>query len=164
MPATVLGLVLGGLWLRVFPAICGRPLLLLPRAYLILFAAPALQGVRSALAQVPPSMEEAVRALGYGRWMAARRVVVPLAWPGIASAWLLAFVLSLRELAASVILRPAGFDTLPVRIWVHSTEVGLDPRASVLAFVLVILVGLPWSILLLVRQRAGRPESPSSFA
>ena len=48
-------------------------------------------------------------------------------------------------------LRPAGFDTLPVRIWTYSTEVGLDPRAAALALLLVALVGLPW-LLLTVRR------------
>jgi len=155
-PATVIGLSVVGLSLSLFPAVYDHPLLLLPLAYVILFAAPTLQGVRAALAQVPCSMEEAVRALGYGPLTAARRVVIPLAWPGAASAWLLTFILSLRELAATIILRPAGFDTLPVRIWTHSTEVGLDPRASVLALILVTLVGAGWSILLFGRQSDAR--------
>jgi len=94
---------------------------------------------------------EAVRALGRGPLVAAVRVVVPLAWPGIASTWLLGFILALRELAATIVLRPAGFDTLPVRIWTYSTEVGLDPRAAALALLLVALVGLPW-LLLTVRR------------
>ncbi len=87
------------------------------------------------------------------------RVVCPLAWSGLAATWLLTFVLSLRELAATLILRPPGFDTLPVRIWVHTTDVGLDPRAATLGIVLVALVGVPWLILLLVRQPGARPDT-----
>ncbi|CAA9578523.1 MAG: Ferric iron ABC transporter, permease protein, partial [uncultured Thermomicrobiales bacterium] len=151
IPGTVLGLSLIGLALALVPALYERPIPLLAGAYAVLFAAPALQGVRAALAQVPPSMEEAVRALGRGPLVAAVRVVVPLAWPGIASTWLLGFILALRELAATIVLRPAGFDTLPVRIWTYSTEVGLDPRAAALALLLVALVGVPW-LLLTVRR------------
>lgn len=159
VPATVLGLSLVGLSLQVFPALYGTPALL-ALAYVVLFAAPTLQGVRAALAQVPPSMEEAVRALGYGPLVAAWRVVGPLAWPGIAGAWLLGFILALRELAATIVLRPPGFDTLPVRIWVHTMDVGPDPRAAADALLLVVLVGIPWFLLLLVRGPGmGRDES-----
>ncbi len=158
VPGTVLGLSLVPLALDFFPPLYGTPLLL-PLAYLVLFAAPTLQGVRAALAQVPPQMEEAVRALGHGPVAAAFRVVGPLAWSGIAGTWLLSFVLALRELAATIILRPPGFDTLPVRIWTYTLDVGPDPRAAAIALLLVVLVGLPWLILLLVRQPGVAPDA-----
>lgn len=152
VPATVLGLSLAPLVLTVFPALYGTPALLV-FAYLVLFAAPTLQGVRAALAQVPTTLEEAVRALGRGPFVAALRVVGPLAAPGLAATWLLTFVLALRELAATVILRPPGFDTLPVRIWVYTMDVGPDPRSAAVALLLVLLVGAPWLALLWVQQR-----------
>lgn len=161
VPGTVLGLSLIGLSLALFPPVYGTPWLL-ALAYVVLFAAPTLQGVRVALAAVPVSMEEAVRALGYGPLTALRKVVAPLAWPGLAATWLLTFVLALRELAATLILRPPGFDTLPVRIWVRSTDVGLDPQGATLGLVLVVLVGLPWLILLMVRTPGAEPEGESS--
>ena len=160
VPATVLGLSLVGLALALFPRLYGTPGML-ALAYLILFAAPTLQGVRAALAQVPTSMEEAVRVLGRGPLFAAARVVGPLAWPGLAATWLLTFVLTLRELAATVVLRPPGYDTLPVRIWVYTTDVGPDPRAAALALLLVVLVGVPWLALLLsgAQERRGAKET-----
>lgn len=158
VPATVLGLSLVGLSLSLFPWMYRRPVLLLGFAYVVLFSAPTLQGVRAALAQVPPSMEEAVRALGRGPITAALRVVGPLAWSGIAASWLLTFILCMRELAATIILRPAGFDTLPVRIWTHTMDVGADPRAAVVALLLVVLVGIPWLALLLVPTSGVRPS------
>lgn len=157
VPGTILGLTLIPLALEFFPRVYGTPLLL-PLAYLILFAAPTLQGIRAALAQVPPSMEEAVRALGRGPLSAAFRVVVPLAWPGIAGTWLLTFVLALRELSATIVVRPPGFDTLPVRIWTYTMDVGPDPRAAAIALLLVVLTGLPWLALLLVRQPGVAPD------
>ncbi|MDP9379703.1 MAG: iron ABC transporter permease [Chloroflexota bacterium] len=151
VPGTVLGLSLVGLSLALVPQLYRTPVALLGFAYVVLFAAPTLQGVRAALAQVPPSMEEAVRALGRGPITAAVRVVGPLAWPGIAASWLLTFILCMRELSATIILRPAGFDTLPVRIWTHTMDVGADPRASVVALLLVVFVGIPWLVLLSTR-------------
>ncbi len=148
VPGTVLGLSLVGLTLAALPWLYGRPVLMLGFAYVVLFAAPTLQGVQAALAQVPTSMEEAARALGRGPLVAAVRVVGPLAGPGIAASWLLTFVLCLRELSATVILRPAGYDTLPVRIWTHTMDVGPDPYAAAVALLLVVLVGVPWLVLL----------------
>lgn len=147
MPGTVLGFALVGLTLAFAPRVYGTPAMLI-FAYLVLFAAPALQGVGAALAGVSPRLEEAARVLGCGSLGAAMRVVVPLAGSGLAGAWLLTFALSLRELSATILLRPAGYDTLPVRLWTHTMDVGPDPRAAVVALVLVALVGLPWLALL----------------
>lgn len=152
IPGTVLGLSLVGLSLALFPNLYGTPALLAV-AYLVLFAGPAHQGARAALSQVSPSMEEAARALGRTSFGAAREVVLPLAWPGLAGAWLLAFILSARELAATLLLRPAGFDTLAVRIWVHTMDVGADPRAALDALLLLALVGSSWLVVLLLRPR-----------
>jgi hypothetical protein len=49
----------------------------------------------------------------------------------------------MRELAATLILRPPGFDTLPVRIWIHTMDVGPVPTAALLALVLVAIVAVP---------------------
>jgi len=59
----------------------------------------------------------------------------------------------MRELAATLILRPPGFDTLPVRIWIHTMDVGPVPTAAFLALVLVSVVALPWLGLVLVGRR-----------
>jgi iron(III) transport system permease protein len=152
IPGTVLGLSLVGLSLGLVPLLYGTPALLAV-AYLVLFAGPAHQAVQAALSQISTAMEEAARALGRTPFGAAREVVLPLAWPGLAGAWLIAFILSVRELAASLILRPPGFDTLPVRIWVHTMDVGADPRAAAVALLLIGVVGLSWLLVLLLRPR-----------
>ena len=48
---------------------------------------------------------------------------------GIASAWVLVFIDTLKELPATLILRPTGFDTLPVRIWIEASEEMLELTA-----------------------------------
>ncbi|MBI4491675.1 MAG: iron ABC transporter permease [Chloroflexi bacterium] len=153
IPGTVLGLSLVGLSLALLPGLYGTAALLAV-AYLVLFAGPAHQAAQAALSQIAPAMEEAARVLGRTPLGAAREVVLPLASPGLAGAWLMAFILSIRELAATLVLRPPGFDTLPVRIWVHTMDVGVDPRASVVALLLIALVGLGWLAVLLVRPRS----------
>jgi iron(III) transport system permease protein len=56
----------------------------------------------------------------------------------------------MRELAATLILRPPGFDTLPVRVWIRTMDVGPEPAAAALALLLVALVALPWLALVLL--------------
>lgn len=147
VPGTVLGLSLVGLTLNLLPPTYGTPFALL-FAYVVLFTAPALQSVRATFATISPTMEEAARALGDSPLRAMQRVIMPLAWPGLLGAWLLVFVLVLRELAATIILRPAGFDTLAVRIWVHTSDVGPDPGSAVTALILVLVTGLSWTLIL----------------
>lgn len=147
LPGTVLALGIIGFTLAVLPAAYGTPLVLV-FAYFILFGAPAQQAARAALAQVAPVMEEAARVLGRGTVGAFRDAVAPLAWSGLVASWLLVFMLAMRELAATVILRPAGYDTLAVRIWVHTVDVGPDARAAAVALLLTGVIGLAWLLVL----------------
>ncbi len=151
VPGTVLGLSLVGLTLALLPALYGTPPVLVG-AYVVLFAGPTAQVLAATLAQVPRSLEEAARALGRSPVIAAVRVVAPLTLPGLVSAWLLAFVLSMRELAATIILRPAGSDTLAVRIWVYTMDVGPDPRAAATALLLTTVTGSLWLALLALNR------------
>jgi iron(III) transport system permease protein len=114
--------------------------------------------VKAALAQLHPSLEEAARSLGRGPLATFWAVTLPLIKPGLLGGWILVFVLSMRELAATLIVRPPGFDTLPVRIWIYATDVGPEPRAATLALVLVLTIALPWFVLLTLRSR-GIPPS-----
>jgi len=49
-------------------------------------------------------------------------VVLPLVRPGILAGWALVFVSAMKELPATLLLRPLGFDTLAVRIWIETSE------------------------------------------
>jgi iron(III) transport system permease protein len=155
VPGTVLGLGLVGLTLAVLPPVYGTPLVLVV-AYAALFAAPALQSVSAALASVPRRYAEAARALGRGPLSAFASVVGPLIGPGLVGAWLLVFALAMRELSATIILRPAGFDTLAVRVWVHTLDVGPDPRGAAAALLLILTTGAAWLLAMRLERTAGR--------
>jgi iron(III) transport system permease protein len=60
---------------------------------------------------------------------------------GIISAWVLVFIDTLKELPATLILRPTGFDTLPVRIWIEASEEMLELAAP--AALMLVLGTLP---------------------
>jgi iron(III) transport system permease protein len=155
IPGTVLGLALVGALASAAPAVYGTPAAL-ALAYVVLFTTPALQACQAAVAQVTPALEAAARGLGSTPLDAVRRVVLPLAGPGVGAGWALVFALSVRELAASIVLRPAGFDTLAIRIWVHTMDVGPDPRAAAVALLLLMVVAAVWLAALAIgRPRAG---------
>ena len=106
-------------------------------AMVIRFLPLAIQSQESAVQQLTPSIEQAARSLGASPWENLTRVVLPMLKGGMASAWVLVFIDTLKELPATLILRPTGFDTLPVRIWIEASEEMLEMAAPA-ALMLVI--------------------------
>ncbi len=82
----------------------------------------SLQSQEAALQQLTPAIEQAGRTLGATPLENFRRVVMPMMRGGMATAWVLVFIETLKELPATLLLRPTGFDTLPVRIWIEASE------------------------------------------
>lgn len=141
IPGTVLGLSLILLYNAYLPWIYGTAAMVV-LGYLLRFIPQAVQGSTAALAQVNPNLEEAARSLGRSTWRALREITVPLIRPGIAAGWMLVFISSMKELAATLLLRPAGFDTLPVRIWIASIEVDYTGAAAT-SLILIAITAIP---------------------
>ncbi|WP_207885734.1 iron ABC transporter permease [Pseudomonas sp. 30_B] len=134
----------------------GKPLLLgslgaLLVAYLIRFMAVAHGPLEGALARIRPSLPEASRSLGVGGAGLFFRVYLPLLLPGTLSAALLVFVDVLKEMPATLLMRPFGWDTLAVRVFEMTSE-GEWARAALPALTLV-LVGL-FPVIGLIRRSA----------
>ena len=137
----------------------GKPILLgslsaLLLAYMIRFMAVAYGPLEGALARIKPSLPEASRSLGISGMSLFRRVYLPLLLPGSLSAALLVFVDVLKEMPATLLMRPFGWDTLAVRIFEMTSE-GEWARASLPALTLVLVGLLP--VVLLIRRSAYRP-------
>lgn len=109
---------------------------LLVFAYVVRFFPQSLSGVESALGRVSPRVEEASRALGKGPLATLTRVTVPIARSGVLAGAALVFLSAMKELPATLLLRPIGFDTLATEIW-SLTQVGAYSRAAVPALVLI---------------------------
>ena len=136
----------------------GKPLLLgslgaLLLAYLIRFMAVAFGPLESALARIRPSLPQASRSLGVGGPALFFRVYLPLLLPGTLSAALLVFVDVLKEMPATLLMRPFGWDTLSVRVFEMTSE-GEWARAALPALTLVLVGLLP--VILLIRRSAHR--------
>ncbi|WP_137886408.1 iron ABC transporter permease [Pseudomonas sp. 2FE] len=136
----------------------GKPLLLgslaaLLLAYLIRFIAVAYGPLESSLARIRPSLPEASRSLGVSGPGLFFKVYLPLLVPGALSAALLVFVDVLKEMPATLLMRPFGWDTLAVRVFEMTSE-GEWARAALPALSLVLVGLLP--VIGLIRRSARR--------
>jgi iron(III) transport system permease protein len=109
-------------------------------AYLVRFLALAWGAVEASLLRIPREMDEAARGLGADRLDVLARVHVPMMGTGLATAALLVFVEVMKELPATLLLRPTGGDTLAIAVWQATAESLFETAA--LPALLIVLVGL----------------------
>lgn len=119
---------------------------LLTLAYVALFLPQAASAGQAALRQVNPTLEEASRSLGKGWSTTLVRITLPLIGPGLLAGGALVFLTVMKELPATLLLRPTGFDTLAIRIWATSSE-GFFTRASAAALILLSVSAVPMYLL-----------------
>ncbi|MBL8932350.1 MAG: iron ABC transporter permease [Kineosporiaceae bacterium] len=124
------------------------PLLVL--AYAVLFLPSAVAAVRGSVVLSSPRLEEVARALGNSPRQVFRRVTLPLATPGIAAGAVLVMLTCMKELPATLLLRPTGTETLATELWA-ATTVGRYAEAAPYAGVLVLLSSLPAALMLTTR-------------
>lgn len=119
-------------------------------AYLVRFLAVSLSSVESSLGKIAPSLDEASRSLGYSPARTLLSVHVPLMWGGLLTAAMMVFVDVMKELPATMVVRPFNFDTLAVRVYnLASDERLAEASAPALALVVVGMVPvifLSWQI------------------
>jgi iron(III) transport system permease protein len=131
---------------RGFSTLAGSliPLIL---AYMIRFLPQAVQSLDVAFMQIAPAIEEAGRSLGRSATSVLQRIMLPLAAPGMRAGWALLFLSMIKELPATLLLRPAGFDTLAVRIWMPASD-GHFIEAAYPALFLIVVALLPLTLIL----------------
>lgn len=111
-------------------------------AYLALFLPNAVAVLKVPISQVPTGIEEVSRTLGSSQIQTLRRAVIPAAAPGILSATAFVALTVIKELPATLILRPTGIETLATRLW-SATSVGAFSAAAPYALLLVLVAGIP---------------------
>lgn len=146
LPGAVIALSLILLVNRLLPFLYATPLIVV-LAYVLRHMPQAVRSSESALAQVTPSLEEAARSLGRKPLGAFLSVTLPLIVPGLLAGGALVFMTSLKELPATLLLRPAGFDTLAVRVWIAAGD-GIYPQAAPAALLLILCAATPLAFLL----------------
>jgi iron(III) transport system permease protein len=123
-------------------------------AYLLRFLALAWGAVEAGIARIPRQLDEAARGLGADRLDVLARVHVPLMRAGLATAGLLVFVEVMKELPATLLLRPLGGDTLAIAVWQATTE-SLFETAALPALLIVIVGLLPVAVMIRLSGRRG---------
>lgn len=159
-PISYIGYALPGvvvaLALVFFGANYVRPLYqtnyLLVFAYAVLFFPVALGAVRSSLLQISPRLEDAAQGLGSHPIFVTARITVPLLMPGLTMAWSLVFLLTMKELPATLILGPLGFKTLATSVWAASSE-AFFAQAAAPALTLILISSVPMAFLVLRERR-----------
>jgi iron(III) transport system permease protein len=151
LPGVVVGLALVTLAVRGAPVLYQTSALLVA-AYAILFLPRAVVNIRSAVAQAPPELSDAARALGAGPWRAATRVLLPLTLPGTLAGFAMVFIAVSTELTATLLLAPTGTRTLATGFW--SASDSLDYAAAAPYAAAMILLSAPMTYVLLRRPGA----------
>jgi iron(III) transport system permease protein len=145
-PGIVLAIALVSFSLDVLPALY-KTIPLLVFAYVVRFMPQAIGSIRTSTMQVDRGLVEAARTLGRSRFAAFREITFPMIVPGIATGAALVFLTTMKELPATLLLRPLRFDTLVTYIW-RVQEAGLYGKAAVPALVLVVVSGLSMAVIL----------------
>jgi iron(III) transport system permease protein len=122
-------------------------------AYVVRFLALAAGGTEAGFSRVSPSLDDAARTLGEGAGGRLRRIHLPLARPALATAALLVFVDCMKELPATLLLRPLGMETLATHLYGEAVR-GTYEEAAIAAL-LIVAAGL---VPVLVLARISRPS------
>lgn len=125
-------------------------------AYLVRFLPVALQGVGAGLTRVTPHMEDAARVLARGPIHAFTRVHLPVIAPSLVTAGLMVFVDVMKELSATLLLRPFNMETLASQAYSFASDERLA-EAALPAIAIVTAVLVPVGLLMrdIARSRPG---------
>ena len=124
-------------------------------AYLARFLAVALNAVESSLGKITVSMDDASRSLGCGKWETLRRVHVPILRGSLLSDALMVFVDVMKQLPATLVMRPFNFDTLATQAHTLAADERLA-EASTAALIIVAVGLLPMFVISRQILKGGR--------
>ncbi len=147
VPGVIIGLALVFFGSQYAPWLYRTSVILLVFAYVVRFLPQAVGTTRSAVLGIDDELPEAARTLDAGRLETFRRVTLPQIAPGIIAGGALVFLTTMKELPATLLLRPFGMDTLVTIIWSAHDQV-LYAYAALPALILILISGLSMLILL----------------
>jgi len=149
-----LGQMLGQTWQPVFlGSLAG-----LLAAYIVRFFRPGYGSVQAGFMAVHINYIESAELMGVSRWQRFIKITLPLILPGVLTGTLIVFVDVIKEMPASLLLRPFGWDTLAIKLYELTSE-GEWKRAAVPALMLVLVSLVP--VIALIRQSQAPLNSKS---
>ena len=135
----------------VHPIFLGGSAILLVVAYLVRFLAVALGTIESSLTRISPNLDQAARSLGHTPIQTLFQVHLPLLRSGLLTGLMLVFVDVMKELPATIVLRPFNFDTLAIQVYQYASDERLAeasaPALTILLIGLLPVILLSWQII-----------------
>lgn len=135
----------------VHPIFLGGSAILLVVAYLVRFLAVALGTIESSLTRISPNLDQAARSLGHTPIQTLFQVHLPLLRSGLLTGLMLVFVDVMKELPATIVLRPFNFDTLAIQVYQYAADERLAeasaPALTILLIGLLPVILLSWQII-----------------
>ncbi|MCG9893636.1 MAG: iron ABC transporter permease [Thermosynechococcaceae cyanobacterium MS004] len=131
-------------------------------AYVVRFLAVSFNTVEASLSKIKPTLDDASRSLGCSPTATLTKVHVPLMWSGLLTAMVLCFVDIMKELPATLMIRPFNFDTLAVRVYRLASDERLAEAAG--PSLAIVVVGLIPVLLLSLRITRGRDRPTAESA
>lgn len=159
LPGIVVGLSLVYFSLQVVPALY-QSVWILAFAYGVLFLPKAVGAVRASIERVEPGLEDVARTLGSGVAGTWARVTARIAAPGIGAGALLVALTAMKELPATLLLRPTSTDTLATSLW-RLTDISAYAAAAPYALALVVVAAIP--AVLLTREAVAGANRVEDF-
>ncbi|MEW9500610.1 ABC transporter permease [Jeotgalibacillus marinus] len=141
LPGVIVALGVIFIFINYIPFLYGTIAMLI-MAYVMRFLPQSLQSTESSMGQISPKIDEAALSLGKKPVQVLNQVILRLIQPGIIASFSLVFVSVIKELPATLLLRPAGFDTLAVRVWIETSE-GYYAMAAPSALLIILISILP---------------------
>ncbi len=144
LPHIAMGLAMVTFALEFAPSLYQTTVLLVI-TYVGMFLPQTVGAASDALRRISPNLEEASRSLGRTSLATTWKVTLPLMRPGMIAGGSLVFLTSMKELPATLLLRPNEFETLAIRIWAATGE-GFYTRASAAALILLAISAIPLTL------------------
>jgi iron(III) transport system permease protein len=151
VPSAALGIGMIGIWNNESTAIVYGSFLILAFGCLARLLPYTVKALMPFMEQLPASLEESGRLAGASFAAIVQEILLPLMKPGVITAWLVGFILCMRELDVSVTLTPPGFQTLPNRIFTLY-HYGNTEMAVSLSLFLVAIVLVPFIVLIMISR------------
>jgi iron(III) transport system permease protein len=142
LPGTVIGIALVLFWNRPWMDLIYGTTAMVMIGYVIKYTALTSRITASSLARISPSLEEAGELAGLSWFHRLEKIVVPVVKRGIIAGWLITYIFCMRDIELTMIIYPAGGETLPVRISTLMAN-GAPELISALCVIMVIATLLP---------------------
>ncbi len=158
LPGTVIGIGLVSLWNHQWANFIYATPLIIILGYLARYTALTSRISATYLAQIPSSMEEAAQIAGASWFRRMALIVAPLAKRSLFASWIVGYIFSLRDTGITMLVYPAGHDTLPVRIFTLMAN-GSPGLIAALCILMIAVTIVPAGILWMISNPVSKKEA-----